>query len=222
MALDYLTLEPAIPATAAIIWMHGLGASGYDFYTANLPQQLGLEEAIPVRFIFPHAPMRPVSINNGYVMRAWYDIHGLSRLDREDEQGLRETQVAIDELIQAQIQQGIPSERIFLAGFSQGGATALYCGLRYPKTLGGILALSSYLPAAASLAEQKNSANQNIAIFMAHGEHDPVVVPAWGIESRDFLLSLGYHVDWHLYPMEHELCLEELQDMKKWLLRCLI
>ena len=215
MALDYLSLEPATPATAAIIWLHGLGASGHDFYSANLTEHLGLSEKA-VRFIFPHAPKRPVTINGGYVMPAWYDITELSLEGRDDHTGMRETQKAIHELINEQMQKGIPSEKIFLAGFSQGGAVSLYCGLRYPKRLGGIIGLSTYLPLAKDLDSERSAANQDIPIFMAHGEYDSVVALAWAEASRDRLLDLGYRVDWHLYPMDHELCLEELVDLRGW------
>lgn len=218
MALDYLTIEPPVAATAALIWMHGLGASGYDFYTANLPTQLGLNEANhAVRFIFPHAPERPVTLNNGYVMRAWYDIRELSREGREDLAGMSETKAAINALIAEQITKGIPSEKIFLAGFSQGGAVALYCGLRYAHPLGGIIGLSTYLPFAENLSTDATAANQETPIFLAHGQYDQIVQLEWGEDSRNHLLNLGYQVDWHLYPMAHELCWDELVDLRGWI-----
>jgi len=221
MALNYLTTEAAAPANAAIIWMHGLGATGYDFYTANLPEQLNLPNSIAIRFIFPHAPLRPVTINNGYTMPAWYDIHGLDRESREDEVGLKETEARIAELIEEQIRLGISANRIILAGFSQGGAVALYCALRYPRSLGGVIALSTYLPGSKSLATEANPANAALPIFMAHGSLDETVILEWGEASRDTLETLGYTVDWHVYPMAHQLCAEELVDMRGWLLRVL-
>ncbi len=218
MALDYLTIEPPVAATAAVIWMHGLGASGYDFYTANLPAQLGLNDANhAVRFIFPHAPERPVTLNNGYVMRAWYDIRELSREGREDLAGMIETQAAINALIAEQITKGTPSEKIFLAGFSQGGAVALYCGLRYAHPLGGIIGLSTYLPFAKNLPTEASAANQETPIFLAHGQYDQIVQLEWGEDSRNHLLNLRYQVDWHVYPMAHELYWDELVDLRGWI-----
>lgn len=219
MALDYLIKEPNTPATAAIIWMHGLGADAYDF--CELPAQLQLPESLAIRFIFPHAPLRAVTLNGGYKMRAWYDLYGLEDHHRsqEDEAGLRLSQEAIEVLINAQIEAGMPTQRIMLGGFSQGGAMALFCGLRYPQNLGGILALSAYLPSASSLKQEARPENHTIPIFMAHGKNDAVVSVAWAEKSCAHLRELNYTVDWHSYPMEHQVCTQELSDMRQWLIK---
>ncbi len=217
MPLEFLTTEPTTPANAAIIWLHGLGADGYDFY--DIPQQLNLPESIALRFIFPHAPIQPVTLNGGMPMRAWYDLYHLERDSREDETGLREAQSYIEHLIETQLKAGIPAHRIFLAGFSQGGALALFAGLRYPEKLGGILALSTYVPLAKSLASEANSANQSTPILMVHGDQDPILPIEWALESQAYLLELGYKVEWHEYPMGHQLCMPELIDIRQWLVR---
>ena len=216
MTLDYLTIETSSPAGAAVIWLHGLGASADDFY--NLPEQLTLPNSLAIRFIFPQAPLLRVTINNGYVMPAWYDIRGLDKKSREDEAGLHRSQAALNELIEIQIQDGIPPERIILAGFSQGGAVSLFCGLRYPKTLGGIIALSSYLALASNLKAEVNTANRHIPIFMAHGQYDTVVSAEWAALSCAKLEKLGAKVSWHLFTMEHQVCPEELKAIRGWLI----
>jgi molybdenum cofactor synthesis domain-containing protein len=220
--LETIEIETARNPAASVIWMHGLGADGNDF--VPIVRELDLEGMPAIRFVFPHAPMRPVTINNGYVMRAWYDVsygdlEGRSR--RADEQGVRESGQAIARLIERELDRGISSGHIVLAGFSQGGAMALHTGLRYPQPLAGIMALSTYLPLAESLAAEAAPANAGTPIFMAHGTLDPVVPYAMGAKSRDLLARLGYEVEWHEYPMPHSVCLEEIQAISAWLRKVL-
>jgi phospholipase/carboxylesterase len=220
--LDTIDIETAPNPMASIIWLHGLGADGNDF--VPIVRELDLAGAQPIRFVFPHAPMRPVTINNGYVMRAWYDVaYGdLERKSRQaDEAGVRASEAAIGKLIGRETGRGIASENIVLAGFSQGGAIALQTGLRYPQRLAGIMALSTYLPLAPTLAQEAAERNARTPIFMAHGTHDPVVPYTMGSDSRELLANLGYDVEWHDYPMQHSVCLEELQDIGAWLTRVL-
>lgn len=217
--LETLDIEPEGPAQATIIWMHGLGADAHDF--EPLVPHLKLPGQSNLRFIFPNAPIRPVTINNGMRMRAWYDILSLDIPQRQDEAGIRDSERLIDQLIVQQRQQGIPSERIILAGFSQGGAMALHTGLRYPEPLGGILALSAYLPLAETVAQEVHPANARLPVMMTHGDYDPVIAPRHARASRDHLESLGYKIDWHLYPMAHEVCLQEIEDIRHWLVRIL-
>ena len=192
----------------SIIWMHGLGANADDFFP--LVPELKLSSA--VRFVFPNAPIRPITINNGYAMRGWYDILSLDRLDqKQDEAGLLESKAAIEALIQKENARGIPCERIFLAGFSQGCAMALLTGLRYPEKLAGIIALSGYLPLHQQMPEKAAQANKKTPIFWAHGDFDPVVPLAMAQMSRELLNSMGYPIEWHQYPMEHQVCMEEVQ-----------
>ena len=202
---------------SAVIWMHGLGADGHDF--VPVVKELGLPPERPIRFIFPHAPMRPVTINGGHVMRAWYDIalDGVAR--RADAQGIRESQAAIEALIERENERGIPSERIVLAGFSQGGAIALQTALRHRTRLAGVLALSTYLPLAETLAAEAASANAAVPIFMAHGSQDEVIPIAMATESRHRLEALGYPVEFHTYPMPHSVCMEEIGAIGRWLER---
>jgi len=210
-SLDCIEITPKLPPTASIIWLHGLGADGHDF--VDIVPQLGLSSA---RFIFPHAPVRPITLNAGYPMRAWYDIHGLDRFAKEDEEGVRASAVMVNQLIQHEIAQGIPSDKIVLAGFSQGGAMALYAGLCYPQKLAGILALSCYLPLATQVAIEASAANKAIPIFMAHGSMDDIVNISLGEYSCQYLQNLGYHVGFHRYPMAHNVCLEEVSDIAQW------
>ena len=196
---------------AAVIWMHGLGADGNDF--VPIVRELDLSECPAIRFVFPHAETIPVTINNGYVMRAWYDILGMDLVRREDEIGLRKSQNQVEQLIAREIERGIPAERIILAGFSQGCAMTLQTGLRYPKKLAGMLCLSGYLPLADKLPAERSEANRSTPIFMAHGRVDPVVQIARAETSRDFLTSLGYAVDWKDYSMPHSVCEEEIDDI---------
>ena len=212
--LPALVIEPPLPATASVIWLHGLGADGHDF--EPIVPELGLGDG-PVRFIFPHAPQRPVTINGGYVMRAWYDITAPDLGQGQDEAGTRESERLLQAWIEHEMEQGIPAERIILAGFSQGGAIALHTGLRYPQKLGGIMALSTYLPLADTVADEKHAANADIPIFMAHGSDDPIIPLAFAAQSRDQLTSLGHTVEWHEYPMPHSVCMEEIQAISAWL-----
>ena len=203
------------PVTASVIWLHGLGADGYDF--ANIVPELKLSPNLPVRFIFPHAPVRPVTLNHGVPMRAWFDITALRDDALQDETGIREASTWVDELVQQELQRGIPYERILLAGFSQGGAVALYAGLRYPQKLGGIIALSTFLPMANKLVHEGSVANKHTAIFMAHGVADPVVTLHWAELTREALVKQHYAVQWHAYPMLHQLCAQEIRDITLWI-----
>jgi phospholipase/carboxylesterase len=211
--LDSIEIETGRAPSLAVIWLHGLGADGRDF--EPIVPELRLQ--IPVRFVFPHAPVRPVTINGGMAMRAWYDILGFSRTAAEDTAGIRASAAAVTELIDREVERGIPTERIVLAGFSQGGAVALHTALREPRALGGVMALSTYLPLAGLLADERSSANAGLAIFMAHGTGDNVLPLALGETSRRTLEGLGYAVDWHAYPMAHSVCLEEMGAIATWL-----
>ena len=204
------------PGTTLIV-LHGLGADGYDF--VPICGELDLKSLGAVRFVFPHAPERPVTINGGYVMRAWYDILGADLVKREDEAGLRESLAQITELIDHERARGVAAERIVIVGFSQGCAMALMTALRYPERLGGAVGLSGYLPLAATTAAERSAANADLPIFMAHGTQDPVVVPARGTASRDALRALGHEVQWHEYPMPHSVCMDEIGDLNAWLLK---
>jgi phospholipase/carboxylesterase len=197
----------------AVIWLHGLGADGHDF--EPIVPELRLEFA--VRFVFPHAPLRRVTINGGMAMRAWYDILGFDRRAREDDAGIRVSAAAVTELIDREVERGTPSERVVLAGFSQGGAIALHTALREPRVLGGIMALSTYLPLVATLAGERSAANARLPIFMAHGTSDNVLPLALGEASRRALEAHGYAVDWHSYAMPHSVCLEEIGAIGVWL-----
>lgn len=201
----------------SIIWLHGLGADGHDF--APIAEQLLLPMA--VRFVFPHAPVMPVTINGGYQMRAWYDLYALDSLRVEDAAGINASQASITALIQQETQRGIPEQHIILAGFSQGGAIALHTALRHPRPLAGVLALSTYLPLAASLPSEKHIANAAIPIFMAHGNFDSVITPALAQNSRSILDQAGYNVQWHEYPMAHSVCNEEIGDMRQFITQAL-
>lgn len=204
------------PRTTLIV-LHGLGADGFDF--VPICGELRLQTLGAIRYVFPHAPTRPVTINNGYVMRAWYDILGADLVRREDEAGLRESQRQIAELIDRERQRGVAAERIVVMGFSQGCAMALMTALRYPQRLGGAVGLSGYVPLAATTAAERAPANADLPIFLAHGMQDPVVVPARGTASRDALRALGHDVEWHDYPMPHSVCAEEIEDLNAWLLK---
>jgi len=210
-----VTLEPSRPAIATVILMHGLGADGYDF--VPVVAELHLPDTLPVRFIFPHARPRPVAINNGYVMRAWYDIKSLGGARVEDDAGIRESAGVVEQLIAGQAAKGIPAERIVLAGFSQGGAIALHTGLRHSARLAGILALSTYLPLSDKVAAEASDANRKTPILMCHGTQDPVIATPMASGSRDVLKSLGYAVDWREYPMPHSVSPQEIADISAWL-----
>lgn len=202
-----------------IIWMHGLGADGNDF--APIVPMLNLPAAVPLRFIFPHAPLRSVSINGGLRMRAWYDIKNANLDENEDEQGLQASEQAITALIEQEIQRGITAAQIVLAGFSQGGAMVLQTGLRYPQRLAGMMVLSAYLPLANIALQEVHPANRETPIFMAHGEHDPIIPIELAIASRQHLSAGHYTVEWHQYPMTHTVCDQELADISRWLSRIL-
>ena len=220
--LESIEIETGDKPAAAVIWMHGLGADGNDF--VPIVHELDLTGAPAIRFVFPHAPMQPVSINNGYVMRAWYDIkwgdlEGKSK--QADEAGVRTSQAAVEALIDRELQRGIAAEAIVLAGFSQGGAIALQTGLRYANRLGGVMALSTYLPLAESFVHERGDANAKVPVFMAHGTQDGVVPYAMGLRSRDILVQHGYDVEWREYPMQHSVCMEEIGDIAAWLRKVL-
>lgn len=217
LSLETVEVEPRAAADAAIVLLHGLGADGHDF--ESIVPELALPGA--VRFVFPHAPVRPVTVNGGYRMRAWYDILALDGRAGEDEAGIRESAAAVHALVQREIQRGVAAERIVLAGFSQGGALALHTALREPSRLGGVVALSSYLPLATALASEAHPANAALPIFMAHGSRDELLPLALGERSRDALRARGYDVEWHAYPMPHGLCAEEIARLRDWLIRAL-
>lgn len=213
--LEHIELVTGPDPKGTVIWMHGLGADGWDF--VSIVKELQLPEDLPLRFIFPHAPTRPVTINNGYVMRAWYDI-SMAELQRlPDERGIRESQKQIEELLEREYSRGVASDKIVLAGFSQGGAIALQTGLRHAKPLGGIMALSTYLTLADSLAAESSAVNKNIPILMVHGSEDPIIPLALAEQSRDTLKQNGYSVRWHDYPMPHSVCMEEIEVISAWL-----
>ncbi|MDD2843638.1 MAG: dienelactone hydrolase family protein [Rhodoferax sp.] len=213
--LPHVQIETAPHPSAAVIWLHGLGADGHDF--AGLVPELDLSGCPAIRFVFPHAPAIPVTVNSGYVMPAWYDIFGTDLIGRQDAAGIRASAQAIGALIEREIERGIPAKRIVLAGFSQGCAMALHTGLRFHQTLAGIMALSGYLPLAEHFAAERAAANAHTPIFMAHGSQDPVVLPARGEASRDLLTRLGYPVQWHSYPMAHSLHPREVADISVFL-----
>ena len=221
--LETIEIETAKNPAAAVIWMHGLGADGNDF--VPIVNELDLSSVPATRFVFPHAPMRPVTINSGQVMRAWYDVsfgdlEGKSR--RADAVGVHESQAQINALVEREVKRGIAAENVVLAGFSQGGAVALQTGLRYPAKLAGIMALSTYLPLADSLPQEAAAANKPTPVFMAHGIYDPVVPLMMGAGSMTFLAGLGYLIEWKQYPMQHSVCAEEIQDIGAWLRRVLL
>lgn len=214
--LPAIEVETADKPQFSVIWLHGLGADGSDF--VPVVPELGLDDGPPVRFIFPHAPVIPVTCNGGYEMRAWYDIVSLARDDRRvDEAGIVASVQAIGRLIAREKQRGMASARIFLAGFSQGGAVAYASALTYPEPLAGLIALSTYLPNAAHVAAQASAANKTIAVFAAHGRDDPVLSIDLGRAARDFLVRHGYRVQWQEYAMPHSVCPEEIVAIGTWL-----
>jgi phospholipase/carboxylesterase len=213
--LDYELTETGSTPEYCVIWLHGLGADGHDFFP--IVPELKLPDQPGVRFIFPHAPQQPVTINGGYVMRAWYDIVAPDLTTRQDKDGILHSAQLIGKLIDEQVQQGISREKIIVAGFSQGGAMALHIGLRESERLSGIMALSCYLPLANEMPLAKADDKRDLPIFMAHGSYDPVVPIQAGIMSREILAQLGYTVSWKDYPMEHSVCAEEIADISQWL-----
>jgi phospholipase/carboxylesterase len=218
-ALDCVELQTTPTPNASVIWLHGLGADGYDF--VPVVRELESLGAPAARYVFPHAPMMPVTINGGYVMRAWYDILGTEIDRREDERGLRASQAKVEQLIAREVERGITPNRIVLAGFSQGGAITLLTGLRHKQPLAGFVVLSSYLPLADTTAQELAPASLDVPIFMAHGTADPIVPHARGVAARERLLQLGYQVEWHEYPMQHSVCAEEIQAISGFLERVL-
>jgi phospholipase/carboxylesterase len=220
--LNSIEIEIGKNPSASVIWMHGLGADGNDF--VPIVNELGLDGTPAIRFVFPHAPMRPVTINNGMVMRAWYDVslgdlEGKSRL--ADERGVRESQAQVTALVEREEQRGVAPQRIVLAGFSQGGAIALQTGLRHPQKLAGVMALSCYLPLAESLPREAAAANRATPVFMAHGTYDPLVPIVMAAGSMTLLTGLGYPVEWRQYPMPHSVCPQEIEDIGEWLRKVL-
>jgi phospholipase/carboxylesterase len=216
--LQKIEIETGAEPSAAVIWMHGLGADGHDF--EPIVPELKLPADLRVRFIFPHAPVRPVTLNNGMSMRAWYDILELGGT-REDGEGLRASQSAIESLVAEEEARGVAADRIVLAGFSQGGAIAFQTGLRFPKRLAGIMALSTYLPLAGTVEAERHKANRDLPIFMAHGTDDPMISMGRAQQSRKMLESLGYPLEWHEYRMPHSVCPQEIGDIAAWLVKIL-
>jgi phospholipase/carboxylesterase len=214
--LPAIEIEPSDAARASVIWLHGLGASGHDF--EGLVPELGLVEQ-GVRFVLPHAPEQPVTINQGYVMPAWYDVVGLDLTARQDADGMHRAAGWLRTLVEREIARGVPAERIVLAGFSQGGAVALHTALRYPRRLAGVLALSTYLPLADTVADEMTAVQQGLPVFLGHGDRDEVIPLTTAARARDALAALGCEVEWHGYAMAHSVCIEEVTDIRDWLTR---
>ncbi len=213
--IEHIELNTGAEPKGTVIWMHGLGADCWDF--VPVVKELGLHASLPLRFIFPQAPMRPITINNCQVMPGWYDISMAELQRKPDEAGIRQSQAFIDELIAREIGRGIPADKIILAGFSQGGAIALQVGLRHREALGGIMALSTYLTLDDSLAAEASIANANIPILMAHGTQDPIVPLALAVSSRTKLETRGYKIEWREFPMPHSVCMEEIEEIGGWI-----
>lgn len=213
--LPCVEVGPKGACDAAVIWLHGLGADGHDF--EPVVPELGLAPRLRVRFVFPHAPSIPVSLNNGFVMPAWYDIKDVDLRNRHDERGIRESAARIEALIAREVERGVPTRKIVLAGFSQGGALAVHVALRHSQPLAGIVALSTYLVCGDSVAAEMSSANRGIPVFAAHGTVDPMVRYERGVGLRDKLIELGCDVTWHEYPIPHSVCLEEIVEIGSWL-----
>ena len=217
--LETIEVETAANPDAAVIWLHGLGADGHDFEPI-VPEIVQRGERA-WRFVFPHAPVRPVTINGGMSMRAWYDIKGLDRQSAEDAAGFRDTDGLVRQLIAQEGKRGIAANRIVLAGFSQGGAVSLYTSVRFAESLAGVMALSCYFPRQSSFVAERAPANNATPIFMAHGQGDPVIALGLGVQSRNFLKAQGYAVEWHEYPMAHAVCAAEIADIREFLFRVL-
>jgi phospholipase/carboxylesterase len=216
---DTVEIEPGRPADAAVVLLHGLGADGHDF--ESLVPELRLPRESAIRWVFPHAPVRAVTLNGGMRMRAWYDILGLDRRAVQDEAGIRESAETAAALLRREAERGVRADRTVLAGFSQGGAIALFAGLRYSERLAGILALSTYLPLDRTLAAEAHPANAAVPVFQGHGRFDDIVPLALGQGTHDLLTAKGYDADWRMYPMPHSLCAEEVEDIRAWLLKVL-
>lgn len=217
--LPAVVIEPEGPARHSVIWLHGLGADGHDF--PPIVGEMRLDPALAIRWIFPHAPAIPVTVNGGMVMPAWYDIRSPDIGDRHDEQGVRLSSARLVRLIENEVERGVPHERIVLAGFSQGGAVALFTALRFPKRLAGVVALSTYTVVGESIEAERQAANHDVPIFQAHGTLDPMVGFERGEDCRRTLEGLGYPVEWHEYPMMHQVCLEEIEALAAWFGRVL-
>ena len=218
--LESITINPQSEPKAVVIWLHGLGADGYDF--EPIVPELNLPDSAAIKFVFPHAPKIPVTVNGGYVMRAWYDIAETDLGEQQDAEGIKRSAEQLNALIKEEIKGGVPAEKIILAGFSQGGAIILQAGLRYPEKLGGIMVLSSYVPLADSLAAEKHSANQDVSIFYAHGEHDDVIPISFAEQSRDLLVEQNYSVEWNSYPMPHAVIPDEIDAISNWLRKIIL
>ena len=210
-----IELQTAPRPDACVIWLHGLGADGHDL--AAIVPELGLPRSLAVRFVFPHAPFRPVTINGGQVMRAWYDIEMTDTGFNQKLSHIRESEAIVQSMIETEIGRGVPPQRVVLGGFSQGGAIALFTGLRYPKTLGGIMALSAPVPLAGNLMSQADQANREIPIFMGHGTYDGIIPFATAQAARNLLVAGGAGIEWHEYPMDHSICVAEIKDISRWL-----
>lgn len=213
--LDCIQQDTGAGPRYAVIWLHGLGADGHDF--EPIVPELGASVSTPMRFIFPHAPTQPVTINGGMVMRAWYDITAMDLSAAVDADGINRSSRHLEHLVGAAVDSGFPPERIFLAGFSQGGVIALHTGLQYPDRLAGVIALSTYIALPGAVQQSASDANRTLPIFMAHGRYDPVIPCSLGERSRDFLAREGYPVQWHEYPMEHSVYPDEIRDLAEWL-----
>ena len=213
--LPHIVLDRGTAPKHSIIWLHGLGADGEDF--VGVAEQINLP--VSMRYIFPHAPKIPVSINGGFVMRAWYDIADIDIAAKQDAAGIHASQAEIEKFITQEKKRGVAVENIFLAGFSQGGAIALHTGLRHPAKLGGILALSTYLPLSDTLSQEISLSAKNTPVFFAHGRHDPVVPFSLGKQSAEKLQQHGQQVEWHEYPMPHAVCADEISDIESWLIQ---
>jgi phospholipase/carboxylesterase len=213
--LETVEIEPQGEARSAVIWLHGLGADGHDF--EPIVPHLNISAATATRFVFPHAPVRAVTVNAGMSMRAWYDIAAADLAQGEDDAGIRDSETRVRELLEREIERGIPSQRIVLAGFSQGGAVALHTGLRVQRSLGGILGLSCYLPLASSVLDERREDNADSPIFMAHGSLDNVVPLQLGHAGFQQLKALDYEVEWHEYRIGHEVSMDEIRTVGRWL-----
>ena len=216
---EYIEAETGAAPQHCVIWLHGLGADGRDF--ADLPGMLNLPAQMAIRFLFPHARTRPITLNGGMMMRGWYDLTSLDANKKEDLDGLDESSDLITALIHQEVARGIPADQILLGGFSQGGALSLYLGLRYPSRLAGIVGLSTYLPEASRVRAERSEANRNTRVFMGHGLHDPMVSVQFGDSSRQLLEELGYPLTWRTYPMQHSICEPEMRDLAKFFVGCL-
>jgi len=213
--LEIITHEPKQNADACVIWLHGLGADGHDF--ENILPELGLPESHRIRFIFPHAPVRSITINNNMRMRGWYDIYSLNKLEKEDETGIQQSSTQIENLVQQQIDQGIVSDRIVIAGFSQGGAIALHFGLNYPKKLAGVIGLSTYLPFMINGKQAAENSDTTLPILLCHGEYDDILPIQLGKMTLSYLTEKGYSPQWQAYPMAHQVCMDEIKLIGGWL-----